>query len=321
MSLKTFIVKWEAQLKALNPKYDVHYEVSKDEPIVFKDSENVKLSFATIADTHLIDNEASEKNLANVFEDIGNSKEKFDAFLMAGDIAEYGLKKEYKRFFRVVDNQKVIPYNFVTMGNHDVRFFYSKNQKIIMDKVNQHLKINTNGKSFYSYDINGYTFIVIGTEKRVLEKAHITKSQIDFLDKELERGTKDGKPVFVMCHQAFAETHGLPEVWKTGDMGEQNDEVRAVMEKYTNVFFINGHLHGGIGPALTQQGHIGTGHHAAFGIHHTENTIRCVLQLNDHALENTIGHYMLLLRKVHKHGSYKIMILLYIAFQHFASTF
>ena len=49
-----------------------------------------------------------------------------------------------------------------------------------------------------------------------------------------------------MCHQPFAETHGLPEVWKTGDMGEQNDEVRAVMEKYNNVFFINGHLHGGI---------------------------------------------------------------------------
>lgn len=246
MSLKTFYIKWEAQLKAVNPKYDVVYEVSKDEPITFKDSENVRLSFATIADTHLIDNEIAEKNLANVFEDIGNSKEKFDAFLMAGDIAEYGLKNEYKRFFSVVDNQKVIPYNLVTMGNHDVRFFYGKNQKIIMEKVNQHLKINTNGKSFYSYDINGYTFIVIGTEKRVLEKAHITKSQIDFLDKELERGTKDGKPVFVMCHQAFAETHGLPEVWKTGDMGEQSDLVRAVMEKHKNVVFINGHLHGGL---------------------------------------------------------------------------
>ena len=101
MSLKTFYIKWEAQLKALNPKYDIVYEVSKDEPITFKDSENVKLSFATIADTHLINNEIAEKNLANVFEDIANSKEKFDAFLMAGDIAEYGLKNEYKRFFRV----------------------------------------------------------------------------------------------------------------------------------------------------------------------------------------------------------------------------
>ena len=87
------------------------------------------------------------------------------------------------------------------------------------------------------------------------------------------------------------------------------------------IFEAGADLDGRIGPALTQQGHIGTGHHAAFRIHHAENTIRCILQLNDHALENTIGHCMLLLRKVHKHGSYKIMILLYIAFWHFASTF
>lgn len=247
MSKDIFITKYVAQLKALSPKYDVVYDVSKDEPIVFKDSENVKLSFAMIADTHLIDNEIAEKNLANVFVDVKNSKEKFDALLMAGDIAEYGKKKEYQRFFRAVDeNEGVFPHVFLTMGNHDVRFQYKRNQKIIMDKVNECLGINTNGKSYYSYDIKGYTFIVIGTEKRVLEKAHITQEQIDFLDKELQRGTKDGKPVFVMCHQAFLETHGLPEVWKTGDMGEQSDQVRAVMEKYKNVIFINGHLHGGI---------------------------------------------------------------------------
>ena len=84
------------------------------------------------------------------------------------------------------------------------------------------------------------------TEKAVLEKAYISPEQIAFLDKELKRATENGKPCFVMCHQPFAFTHGLPEVWKTGDMGEQNDEVRAVMEKYKNVFFINGHLHGGV---------------------------------------------------------------------------
>ena len=187
MSLKTFIVKWEAQLKALNPKYDVHYEVSKDEPITFKDSENVRLSFATIADTHLIDNEIAEKNLANVFEDIANSKEKFDAFLMAGDIAEYGKKKEYKRFFSVTDKQTVFPHVFLTMGNHDVRLQYKRNQKIIMDKVNEYLKIDTKGKSYYSYDVNGYTFIAIGTEKRVLEKAWVSaknhnKQRIEAVD-------------------------------------------------------------------------------------------------------------------------------------------
>ncbi len=245
MGIKLFVMKYAKQIQAMSPKYDVIYDVKKDDPIVFEDSENVKLSMAIIADTHLPNRESAELNLRNTFIDIENSKEKFDAFLIAGDIADYGTDNEYERFFRVLDNQKAIPSMFVTMGNHDARLFYNKNKNIMVKKTAEYLKDKT-GKIYYSYDINGYTFIVLCTEKRVLEKAYISKEQIDFLDRELARGTKEGKPVFVMCHQPFAFTHGLPEVWKTGDMGEQSDEVRAVMEKYSNVFFINGHLHGGI---------------------------------------------------------------------------
>ena len=246
MGLKIFIDKYRNQLKAMSPDYDVAFDLSKDEQLEFIDKENVRVSFAYIADTHLIDKDSATVNLNNFFEDIKNTDCKIDAVLMAGDLSEYGKIKEYKRFFDVFDKFKNDFKLFVTMGNHDVRFLYGRNQKIIMDKAEEYLDIKTNGKSYYSYDINGYTFIVIGTEKRVLEKAHITREQMDFLDKELARGTKDGKPVFVMCHQAFAETHGLPEVWKTGDMGEQSDDVRAVMEKHKNVYFINGHLHGGV---------------------------------------------------------------------------
>lgn len=245
MGLKLFFMKYAKQIQAMSPKYDVIYDVKNDDPMVFEDSENVKLSMAIIADTHLPNRESAEKNLRNTFTDIGNSKEKFDAFLIAGDIADYGTNNEYKRFFRVLDNQKVVPNMLVTMGNHDARLFYRKNSKIMIKKTAEYLKDKT-GKIYYSYDINGYTFIVLCTEKRILEKAFISKAQMAFLDRELARGTKDGKPVFVMCHQPFAFTHGLPEVWKTGDLGKQNDEVRAVMEKYNNVFFINGHLHGGI---------------------------------------------------------------------------
>ena len=246
MSLKTFIDKYRNQFKAMASDYDQPFELSKNAPIEFFDNENIRLTFANIADTHLIDNESATINLDNFFQDISNAKGNFDAVLIAGDLTDYGKVTEYNRFFNVFDKYKNVFKLFVTMGNHDVRFLFPRNQKIIMDKVNEYLGINTNGKSYYSYDVNGYTFIVIGTEKRVLEKAYITKEQIDFLDRELARATKDGKPAFVMCHQAFAFTHGLPEVWKTGDMGEQNDDVRAVMEKYKNVFFINGHLHGGI---------------------------------------------------------------------------
>lgn len=247
MSAKIFVLKYIAQLKALNPKYDKFYELSSEKnPVIYQDRENLRLSFACIADTHLPNRESASANLMNVFDDAKKSGACYDALLMAGDIADYGFKSEYKRFFDVLDKQKVISNLLLTIGNHDARAIFKRNSKIVMDKVDSYLGTDSKGKTYYSYDINGYTFIVLCTEKRMLEKASLTKAQIDFLDKELARGTKDGKPVFVMCHQAFKFTHGLPEVWKTGDMGEESDEVRAVMEKYKNVFFINGHLHGGI---------------------------------------------------------------------------
>ena len=246
MELPFGIKKYIYQLQAAMPNYDTECPFSKDEPLSFEDSENVKLAFAAIADTHIVNNECAFKNLGNVFEDIKNSGEKFDALLLAGDVAEFGLKSEYKGFFEAYDKQTAVPHILLTMGNHDARIFFNRAKKTIMDWQCKHLGINTAGKPYYSYDINGYTFIVICTEKAILEKAYISKEQIAFLDRELKRATENGKPVFVMCHQAFKDTHGLPEVWKTGDMGEQSDEVRAVMEKYNNVFFINGHLHGGI---------------------------------------------------------------------------
>lgn len=247
MSVKIFVNKYIAQLKALNPKYDKVFELSSEQnPVIYQDKEQLRLSFASIADTHLPNRESASLNLNNFFLDAEKSGASYDALLFAGDIADYGFKKEYNRFFEVLDNQKVISNLFITIGNHDARAIYRRNIKIVMDKVEKYLNINTKGKAYYSCDIKGYTFIVLCTEKRMLEKASLTKAQIDFLDKELARGTKDGKPVFVMCHQAFKFTHGLPEVWKTGDMGKESDEVRAVMEKYKNVFFINGHLHGGI---------------------------------------------------------------------------
>ena len=247
MSAKFFIQKYVAQLKALNPKYDTIFELqSEKNPVIYQDRDKLRLSFAMIADTHLPNRDSASANLNNFFLDAEKSGAEYDAMLMAGDIADWGFNSEYDRVFDVMDKQTAVPKLFLTMGNHDVRVFFKNSRKRVMERVDRYLGIETKGKTYYSYDIKGYTFIVICTERRLLEKASLTKEQIDFLDKELARATKDGKPVFVMCHQAFKNTHGLPEVWKTGDMGEESDEVRAVMEKYKNVFFINGHLHGGI---------------------------------------------------------------------------
>lgn len=219
---------------------------STENTIKFKDSANVNLSFAAVSDIHVLGESVTEFRFENLFKDLSNSEEKFDAVVMAGDLTEMGFDCEYETFFKVLDKQTVTKNLIIATGNHDVRYAYKKNKPIIMNKVEEYLGIDTKGESFYSYDINGYTFIVMGSEKQVFERAYISEKQLAFVDGELKRATAEGKPAFVICHQPLKNTHGLPEVWKTGDLGDQSGELRDVLVKYKNVFYINGHLHDGM---------------------------------------------------------------------------
>lgn len=217
-----------------------------DSPITFTDKENLKLSFVAVSDVHVMDESITEFNFENLFKDVGNSQEKFDALVVAGDLTELGLKGEYDRFFGVLDRQTVFDKVILATGNHDVRYAYKKNKPLIMNKVEEYLDIETNGESFYKYEINGYKFVVMGSEKQEFERAYISDRQLAFLDSELADSAANDQVTFVICHQPLKETHGLPEVWRTGDLGDQSQQVRDILTKYENVVYINGHLHDGM---------------------------------------------------------------------------
>ncbi|MGN0468717.1 MAG: metallophosphoesterase family protein [Acutalibacteraceae bacterium] len=219
---------------------------STSEPIKFKDSDSVQLSFVAIADTHTRDDAFQGYYLSRFFDDLENTDENFDAVIIAGDLTDNGFNSEYDVLFKYLDNQTAAENVLITLGNHDARYEYKENSKIIMDEVKKLTGVDTQGKSYYSYDINGYTFIMLSTEKAVFERAYISDAQLKFLDSELARATKDGKPAFVVCHQPLKNTHGLPDVWKTGDIGDQSEQVKEILTKYENVFYFNGHLHDGV---------------------------------------------------------------------------
>ncbi len=214
-------------------------------PIEFKDSENVKMSAVLFADSHIRDTGFSEYFFQNAFKDIENSEETFDAFVLAGDITEFGDAASYEITWNVIENYCPIETVLLATGNHDIRLAYEKQTSMIMNKQSEYFEAEID-KAYYSYDVNGYTFVVMGSDEWQLEKAIISDEQLSFLDSELSRATKNGKPAFVVCHQPLANTHGLPEVWKNGDIGEQSDEIFEILTKYKNVFYINGHLHDGV---------------------------------------------------------------------------
>lgn len=215
-----------------------------DDPITLRDEENVNMTAVLWADTHIRPTGISPFNLECGLEDIENSGIDFDALVIAGDISELGDDVSYELMWDAFENTSIENILLAT-GNHDIRVVYDLRTEQIIDKTNSFLGTEIDNP-YYSYDVNGYTFIVMGSDRQHFEKAVISDEQLSFIDSELARATADGKPAFVVCHQPLENTHGLPEVWKNGGIGEQSEQVREFLVKYKNVFYINGHLHDGV---------------------------------------------------------------------------
>ena len=232
-----------------------------DDPITL--SENSNLNFVLWGDTQVSSLYPSRcQRLANACTDLENSGITFDFLTIVGDIAENGMTEEYEL---VVDNLKRTSANAYLWaeGNHDVRSrIYTQALSRFTSFENELNEAKNTGFSadsyHYSYDVNGFKIIVLGTDKTVFEESWFSDEQLEWLDNELLEGTKDGLPVFVINHQPLAYTNGLPDTWGSpidtaGSVGEQSDELFNIMNKYTNVFFVTGHLHTAFGEYLYEK--------------------------------------------------------------------
>ncbi len=224
---------------------------STDSPMEAIKPEEVKLTFAAIADTQFAMFTPNRyPNFKSTAEDLHNNNGSFDALVLAGDITETGSLAEYQMIY---DRLSGLDSKYIfAVGNHDVR---ELSYGTAVDRFTNF--INTvNGETVtdmlhYSTEINGYKFIVIGTDNYQFEKAYISDEQLAWLETEI--ASANGKPVFVIGHQPLKKTHGLPDTWRAsalpddGNIGDQSNEIKAIFENHPNVFFITGHIHTGLG--------------------------------------------------------------------------
>lgn len=227
------------------------YTAPSTETPIDKSSDDVQAVFALIADpqvsNYLFNRYPIFKAAA---EDLQNAQCKFDAIIGVGDIAENGLAEEYKL---VSDELSKIDTRFImATGNHDLRL------RLYCQSVDRFTSF-TNGLNgddsvdslHYSEVVGGYKVIVMGSDRTEFEEAYINDEQLQWLDSEL--ATQDGQPTFVILHQPLKDTHNVQVAWNSpndeaGTVGEQSDEIQAILSKYENVFLITGHLHSGFGP-------------------------------------------------------------------------
>ncbi len=230
---------------------------STDEPI--KVNEDAAMTVVLWGDTQLSDYDAKRHLYSkNAAIDLSNADGTFDALVIAGDVTENGKGAEYQLLLDYLSVAENVDHHIMTVGNHDVRLrSYSQVVKTFDEFCNaansnfaDNAKYYKEGKLSYTYEVNGYTFIVLGTDKVVFEESYISDECLEWFDAELNKATADGKPVFVVVHQPLKQTHQVWQSWNSpddnaGTIGKQSDELETIMEKYENVFFITGHLHMG----------------------------------------------------------------------------
>lgn len=228
------------------------YEIKKT-PIEPIDSENINLSFATLSDIHMTDSGFRQFILDLALNDIEQSQTKLDALVLAGDNTDFGQIEEYERLSESLMRKDFVDNMIIANGNHDTwteEGIYDLAEDYFINYVNK-ITGNDIENEYYSKKVNGYTFIVLGSQIR-RTMAYFEQEQIDWFANEMELASKDGKPIFVVCHWPLNQTHGLTGSFENGDIdsmdfgiGEQSDLINDIMQKYDNVFFISGHLHYG----------------------------------------------------------------------------
>ncbi len=177
--------------------------------------------------------------------DVAGSAQETDALIFLGDTIDEGQWEEYIFFYLYLSLFNKLPRSstMLALGNHEwyntgdyahdfgrFRMFYEGYTK------------QEQAKPYYAKEINGYRYIVLGSESSVNDQGDLSAAQNAWLDEQLALGTQDGKPVFVFNHQPFYGTHNT---WGgEGDIiAEQYAAVYQTLAKYDNVFFFSGHLH------------------------------------------------------------------------------
>ncbi len=223
---------------------------------------NIKLNCTIVSDTHIDIKHPypwlPKWRLKQALSDAKHSTQPVDVFLTVGDTTSRGSDINWDMtlecFRKIPDAAKKI---ILPIGNHDgwhdgdfpaAKKNYLKYYRLICgDKIEN---------TYFSFVVNGYYMIFLGTDSEAGCEAAISGEQIEWFRAEMEKAGASGKPIFVFCHQSLNQRHGLPRTWdkkedwtnlSDGGIGERSDEIEAILKSQKNVYYFSGHSHMGIG--------------------------------------------------------------------------
>ena len=238
----------------------------------------LKLNFTVLSDGHLeANNKERQNNYSEAFADMAGADPKSRALVMVGDNTMNGQVTEEAMLYGLMRKCNTVETVLMAAGNHELSPSkyntgdYETLQKRFIRYNNAFLE-NQIDTLYYSRIVDGYHFIVLGSDKDAGIQQYLSPEQLEWLDGELQSAAESGKPVFLFSHWPLNDV--FSKVWKEGHVGEQSDELKELLTKYDNrIFFFTGHLHMGIyenGYGVKEDGNITYINVPSFGSENTD---------------------------------------------------
>ena len=206
-----------------------------------KEPDACRLNFAVLSDSHIEGNNTTRyKVFARCLKDVRRNRSGLDAVVFLGDNTMNGNSTE-SMFFHgtaslLLKGQKVLP----VLGNHDIG-----NGEGDYEKLQNRWYAYTEaffGKKltvpYYREVIDGYSFIVLGTEEHTSNSMTLTDGQLAWLRGTLEDAARSGKPVFVFSHHPERASYRADPAYEYS----LTDILTAYAEDH-DLFYFSGHTH------------------------------------------------------------------------------
>lgn len=240
--------------------------------------EEMQFSFTVLSDGHMEGNSSDKHTLyGEGFRDMASAEVQSRALVMVGDNTMNGQVFENAILYGLLRKYNTVDTVLMAVGNHDIcpgkhnqGDYDTLRERFI--RFNNTFLDNQIDELYYARIIEGCYFIVLASDCDAGVAQYISPEQFEWLEGVLKEADKSGKPVFLFSHWPL--NHVFSKVWQEGHVGEQSDELHALLQKYDNrIFFFTGHLHMGIyedGYGIAEEGKITYINVPSFGSENTD---------------------------------------------------
>ncbi|MED4635548.1 metallophosphoesterase [Peribacillus frigoritolerans] len=197
-----------------------------------------ELVFPVISDVHIDDGSTADMNkFRTAMDQLNKVAPKQDAFVVVGDLTDYGYATEYDKFFSVYNEKKQADVqSMFTMGNHD--YWNGLSVEKAQDRF---LEKSGMDSLYYHKKVNGYDFIALSPENGNTHGLY-SVNQINWLGEKLAAAEKENpdQPIFVFLHQHIKDTVYGSDLWGTQ---ENKELLYDTLKKHPQVITFSGHSH------------------------------------------------------------------------------